>query len=166
MGAMPRPSAAVPPDDHAAARARIRRLAHWLDGLVVIPGTRLKFGLDSLIGLIPGVGDVAGLLLGGGILAESLRLGAPNSLVARMAANVALDALVGAVPLLGDVFDFAFRAHARNARLLLEHLDARSPAGPPPAPARALLVALILLVLASLFGLAVYGLYSLLKLLF
>lgn len=146
----------------AAARQRVARLAQWLDGLIAIPGTRLRFGIDSLIGLIPGVGDVAGMLLGGMILVEGLRAGAPNHVVVRMLSNTLLDGLVGAVPLLGDLFDFAFRSNARNARLLLDHLDGQErQAQAPAAPVRrGPLLLLVLLVPLVVLSLAIYGMVA------
>lgn len=104
-------------------RARIEKLAWLLDGVIRVPGTRFRFGLDSIIGLVPGVGDVVGLLLGAAILYESVRAGAPRTLLVRMVGNSAADALGGLIPGVGDLFDFAFKSNQRNARLLMEHLD-------------------------------------------
>ncbi len=104
-------------------RERIRRLARILDSAVGIPGTRWRFGVDALIGLIPVVGDVAGLLLGAYFFFEGLRIRAPRSVLLRMAANIVFDMLVGLLPVLGDLADFAFQSNARNARLLDAHLD-------------------------------------------
>lgn len=102
----------------------MEKLAWLLDGAIPVPGTKFRFGLDSIIGLIPGVGDAIGLLLGAGILYESVRIGVPRALLGKMIGNAALDTLGGLVPGLGDLFDFAFRSNARNARLLMQHLDA------------------------------------------
>ena len=124
-------------------RQRMEKLAWLLDGAIRIPGTRLKFGLDSIIGLIPVVGDVAGLLIGSAILYESLRIGAPRPLIYKMLRNSAVDALGGLIPGIGDLFDFAFKSNQRNARLLMEHLDAleaRSAAKAHRSPLLALLV--------------------------
>jgi hypothetical protein len=156
----------APRPDLAAARRRVERLAWWLDGFIGIPGTRLRLGFDALLGLIPGIGDIAGLLLGGGIVAESLRLGAPNRVVARMLSNLAIDALVGVIPLVGDLFDAAHRAHAKNARLLLEHLDTAHAAAPLPMRRRLAMLAAAALVLLLLLALAVLGLTVLLRQLF
>lgn len=101
----------------------IEKLARLLDSQFAIPGTNLRFGLDSIIGLIPGVGDLFTTAMGGYIIVRARELGAPGWLVARMTANLAIDAVVGAIPLLGDVFDFAFRANQKNVRMLLKHLD-------------------------------------------
>ncbi len=100
------------------------KLAYWLDAGIRIPGTNLRFGLDPILGLIPGFGDAAGAILAGWILVEAIRLGASRATLLRMAGNVAFDALVGAVPVLGDVFDFVWKANLRNIALLERHLAA------------------------------------------
>lgn len=110
----------------ASAEARERRLARlaWLlDNAILLPGG-YRVGLDGVIGLIPGVGDAVGAALSGYILLEAARLGASRSLLARMGLNVLIETAVGVVPLLGDLFDFAFKANARNVRLLEAHLAA------------------------------------------
>jgi hypothetical protein len=104
-----------------AARDELERLAWWLDSAIAVPGTRVRVGIDALIGLIPGVGDVAGMLMSSYIIAVAARRGAPPAALARMAINVALEAFVGAVPILGDVFDALWRANDRNVRLLRQH---------------------------------------------
>lgn len=103
----------------AAALSRYTSIAELFDQAFRVPGTRWRFGLDALLGLIPGLGDAAGALLGAYGLLVARQLGAPTAVQARMLGNLALDALVGAVPVAGDLFDFAFKAHVRN-RLLLE----------------------------------------------
>lgn len=106
-----------------AARQRMEKLAWLLDGVIRVPGTRFRFGLDSLIGLLPGVGDIAGMLLGAGILYQGVRVGAPRNVIVKMLRNLAMDAAGGLIPVVGDLFDFAYKAHRRNADLLIEHLD-------------------------------------------
>ena len=106
--------------------AALARFAELLDSGIRIPGTQLRFGLDPLIGLIPGAGDAAGAVLAGWILVEAIRLGASRATLVRIAGNIALDAGVGAVPLIGDIFDFAWKANVRNVTLLERHL--RDPA--------------------------------------
>jgi len=102
------------------------KFAYWLDAGFRIPGTNLRFGLDPLLGLIPGGGDAAGAVLAGWILIEAVRLGASRATLLRIAGNVALDAGLGAVPLIGDIFDFAWKANLRNVALLERHLAAPS----------------------------------------
>jgi hypothetical protein len=89
-----------------------------------VPGTNLRFGFDPIIGLIPGFGDAAGAILAGWIVVEAIRLGVSRATLLRMAGNVAFDGLVGAVPVLGDVFDFVWKANLRNVALLERHLAA------------------------------------------
>jgi hypothetical protein len=102
---------------------RLRRVGWMLDSSIRIPGTGIRFGLDSLVGLVPGLGDLLGGALSLYIIAESARLGVPRSLLARMGWNVALDTLVGEVPVVGDLFDVAWKANMRNLGLLEEHLQ-------------------------------------------
>lgn len=109
---------------------RARSIARLLDTAVRVPGTSIRFGLDAVLGLVPGIGDFAGAALSGYVILTAARAGAPNTLLARMLANVGLDTLVGAVPLLGDLFDVAFRANVRNAALLDDWL-VRSGQGEP-----------------------------------
>lgn len=98
--------------------ARARQLARLLDTALRIPGTRIRFGLDPILGLVPGLGDAVAALVGGYIVWTAARAGAPRLVIGRMLANVAIDAVVGAVPAAGTVFDVAFKAHRRNAQLL------------------------------------------------
>jgi hypothetical protein len=103
--------------------ARIDRLATLLDTRFVIPFTKFRFGTDSLIGLAPGIGDVITTALALYIVYEAHRLGAPKTVLARMLGNVAIDGVVGIVPVAGDVFDVLWRANRRNVRILREHLE-------------------------------------------
>ena len=103
--------------------ARVDALATLFDTAFVIPGTQIRFGLDALIGLVPGIGDAITTVMSLFIVNEARALGAPRMLVARMLGNVALDGVVGAVPLVGDLFDVAWRANRRNMALLRAHLD-------------------------------------------
>lgn len=102
---------------------RIRTLARLLDNAFAVPGTNWRFGWDSLIGLVPGAGDVATALLASYIVAEAAKLGVPRRTLWRMLANVAIDMAGGAVPFAGDVFDFAFKANRKNLKLLEQHLE-------------------------------------------
>jgi hypothetical protein len=100
---------------------RLERLAHWLDDSIPIPGTGRRIGLDSLIGLVPFAGDVIGGGFATYILYSGYRLGASWLTLLRMTGNVVVELLVGSVPLLGDLFDMAFKANQRNVRLLSQH---------------------------------------------
>lgn len=102
---------------------RLERLATLMDAALVVPGTNIRFGADAVIGLIPGAGDLVSAAISSLIVLEARRMGAPGHLVARMVANIAIDGAVGTVPLLGDIFDVAFRANLRNVRLLRKHFE-------------------------------------------
>jgi hypothetical protein len=97
---------------------RLRRVGWLLDNSIPIPGTRFRLGIDGLIGLVPGVGDLVGGLLSLYIIVEASRMGAPRGMLARMGWNVAIDTLVGEIPILGDLFDIGFKANLRNLALL------------------------------------------------
>ncbi|CAD7038861.1 hypothetical protein REJC140_00677 [Pseudorhizobium endolithicum] len=100
---------------------RLNNLARFLDTALRVPGTSTRLGADSLIGLLPIVGDASGAIVGLAIVNEGRRLGLPSEKLARMLTNIAVDAVVGAVPLLGDAFDIYFKAHRRNIGIILEH---------------------------------------------
>lgn len=102
---------------------RLRRIGWLLDSSIPIPGTRFTLGIDQIIGLVPGVGDLIGGVLSLYIIFEAARLGAPRGLLARMGWNVAVDTLVGEVPVLGDLFDIGFKANIRNLVLLDGYLQ-------------------------------------------
>jgi hypothetical protein len=106
------------PGSRGAALARLDRLSQLLDTAVAIPGTNIRFGADALIGLVPGIGDVVTTLMSAWIVYEAHQLGAPRHVLARMIGNVALDSIIGAVPIAGDAFDVMWRANRRNYRLL------------------------------------------------
>lgn len=110
--------------DPALRLARLRRLAWLIDGAFRLPGTGFRFGLNSVIGLLPVGGD---LVLGGislYIIYEAYRLGMPQWKIARMLANVGIEVAGGSIPILGDVFDMALKANLRNLRIIDEHLAA------------------------------------------
>jgi hypothetical protein len=104
-------------------RERLNWLAWLLDSSIPIPGTRFTIGVDALVGIIPVLGDFVGVLLSSYILKEAARLGAPKTVLVRMAVNVGIEGLVGIIPFAGDVFDAAWKANQRNVRLLNAWLD-------------------------------------------
>ena len=114
------------PEDHAPRERAMRRLdtlGYVLDNSIRVPGTNRRFGLDALIGLVPGVGDATGALMSAYIVVQAARLGAPASSLVRMLLNVGIEALVGAIPFAGDLFDAWFKANARNVDLLRHELE-------------------------------------------
>ena len=104
-----------------AALDRLDMLATVFDTAFILPGTNVRFGVESLLRLVPGIGDAAASLLSCYLLFEARRLGVPRLLFARMVMNVVLEGTVGAVPIAGDAFDVFFRANRRNVALLREH---------------------------------------------
>jgi hypothetical protein len=107
-----------PEVEDSSALSRLDALSRLLDAAITIPGTRFRIGLDGLLGLIPGIGDSLGAVFSAYIIVEAARLGAPKTLLLRMIGNVAVESIVGAVPILGDLFDFAWKANLRNVALL------------------------------------------------
>lgn len=106
-----------------ASLARIQKLAFWLDDAFRIPVIGKRVGIDGIIGIVPFIGDFAGLALSSLMIGEALRLGAPKRLIARMGLNVGVDFLVGLVPLAGDLFDIVYKANRRNQALMQRWLE-------------------------------------------
>ena len=102
---------------------RLRSLTRVLDSAIRIPGTGYRFGLDALIGLVPGIGDAVGAIFSTFIVFQAARMGASRSTLTRMMGNVALDTIVGEIPLLGDLFDVGWKANTKNLALLEAHLQ-------------------------------------------
>jgi hypothetical protein len=105
-----------------AARERLIALTRLLDSAVEVPALRTRVGLDALLGLVPGLGDVVSAALGLYLVMEARKLGASRWLQAKMIGNLLLDGAVGAVPIAGDLFDVYFKAHVRNLKLLQKEL--------------------------------------------
>ena len=101
---------------------RLRKLSRLLDNAIAIPGTKFRIGLDPIIGLIPGAGDFIGTALSAYIIIEAARLGLPKQTLGKMVYNIVLESVVGAVPIVGDWFDFAWKANVKNIELLESHL--------------------------------------------
>jgi hypothetical protein len=113
---------AITPDGYAPRLKRLTQLSRLLDNIVTIPGTQVGIGLDPIIGLLPIGGDALGLIFSFYIIIEAAQLGVPRATLGRMVMNVIVDSLVGAIPMLGDLFDFAWKANNYNIILLEESL--------------------------------------------
>lgn len=107
--------------DREAIREAADFLAWLLDTAIQIPGTRIRIGLDPLLGLLPGIGDALASLIGSAILVMASQLHVPKIVMARMSLNILINGMVGAIPVLGDAFSVWFRSNARNAYLLQRH---------------------------------------------
>jgi hypothetical protein len=113
--------------DPVAIRRRIEAFERLLEHSVPVPGTRHSVGLDAIVGLIPVAGDLIGAALGAYLVFEASLLGLPKWKLWRMAGNVAFDTALGAIPVVGDVFDFVFASNTRNLKILRRHLDKHHP---------------------------------------
>lgn len=104
---------------------RVRKFAGLMDDKFALPGTGIRFGLDTLVGLLPGVGDAATAVVGLWLIGEAIRMKASTGVLIRMCGNVLIDATLGAVPIAGDLFDWYWKSNRRNAVLLEKHLQKR-----------------------------------------
>ena len=136
---------------------RLEKLAWILDSVIPIPGTNWRIGLDGLIGLIPGVGDISAGAISTYILYQALRMGVPTMVVGRMLLNIVIESVVGVIPFFGDIFDFAFKANKRNVELLREYVDQ-----PDTVKRRSTFTVIITIVgFLLVLGLLVWGMFSL-----
>lgn len=131
---------------------QIGYLAKLMDAQFRIPGTDIRFGLDSIIGLIPGVGDLSTFAVSGYMLTIMARNGASGYVLARMILNILIDAIFGAIPILGDLFDVAFKANMRNMRLMQQHYQEGRHRGSANKVIIPVLIVLFLVIVAILWG--------------
>lgn len=108
--------------ERQAVLNQVNRLAYLLDNSIRIPIINYRIGLDTIIGLIPVLGDAVGMLISGFIVVQAVRLGVSQAVVTRMLINIALEGIIGSIPIIGDIFDAVFKANVRNARLLRQAL--------------------------------------------
>jgi hypothetical protein len=113
--------------DPASVRKRIEGMEHLLEGLIKIPGTNQKLGLDVMLDLVPGIGDLVGAALGAYMVWEARNLGMTKTQMARMFGNVGIDFALGLIPWVGAVPDFFFRSNSRNLKIIRKHLDKHHP---------------------------------------
>jgi hypothetical protein len=115
----------VLPPEEKRKRQSLEPLFKWLalimDEIVRVPGTKFRFGLDPLLGLIPGIGDTSSALVSAFALIQAARLGVPKILLARMSLNILLNELIGVIPVVGDAFSFWFKSNARNYQIIKDH---------------------------------------------
>src|SRR5437870_12378569 len=117
----------VLPPEEKDKRARLEPLFRWvaivMDELIAFPNTKFKFGLDPLIGLVPGIGDTASAIVSALVLIQAARRGLPNILLARISLNILINEIIGIIPVLGDAFSFWFKSNKRNYQLLRIHVS-------------------------------------------
>ncbi|WP_376692446.1 DUF4112 domain-containing protein [Wenzhouxiangella sp. EGI_FJ10409] len=112
-----------PDDVSRETLARLQQLSNLMDRAFVIPGTGIRFGLDSVVGLIPVIGDTATVAVSGYIYSFAKKAGVPRRKRLRMAWNIFIDWLIGLVPVLGDAFDVAFKANSKNVQIIMAHVE-------------------------------------------
>ncbi|MBE9093203.1 DUF4112 domain-containing protein [Tychonema sp. LEGE 07203] len=112
---------------HVASLRRLRQISHLLDNAIPIPGTKYRIGLDPILGVIPGGGDVIGSFFAGYIVFKSAQMGVPQETLVKMAANIVIDTVAGTVPVAGDLLDVAWKANVKNIELLDAHLGSPEP---------------------------------------
>jgi Domain of unknown function (DUF4112) len=151
-------------EDARQALNRYTLLAYVLDQAFRVPGTSWRFGVDAIVGLIPGVGDAITALIGLYGLVVARQLGAPASIQARMLLNLFVDAAVGAIPILGDAFDFAFKAHVRNRVLLEKWLTQPHAARRSSVALLLAIVGAVLVIVVGTVWLAIVGVRALVQL--
>jgi hypothetical protein len=115
----------VLPPEEKRKRSQLEPLFRWLalimDEFLRLPGTKFRFGLDPILGLVPGIGDTASAIVSALALLQAARYGLPKVVLARMSLNILINELVGIIPGVGDAFSFWFKSNARNYRILQEH---------------------------------------------
>jgi Domain of unknown function (DUF4112) len=114
-------------NDPHSVRMRVEAMEKLLERSFVIPGTKIPFGLDSVIGLVPVLGDIVTAAMGAYMVWEARNLGMSKWHLMRMTANVGVDTVLGAIPLVGDAFDLVFRSNSKNLRIIKKHLDKHHP---------------------------------------
>ncbi len=141
-------------EQHPKQRGLIQlgRLAKLMDAQFRIPGTDIRYGLDGIIGLIPGAGDLSTFAVSGYMLWIMANNGASGFVLARMTLNILIDAIVGSIPFLGDIFDIAFKANMRNLRLMQEHYQEGRHKGGAWKVIVPVLVILFLIIVAIIWG--------------
>ena len=132
-----------------------KALGQLLDASLTIPGTSIKFGLDPLIGLIPGIGDIISNAIGSSLLFLATKAGVPRVVILRMSLNIAINMIVGAIPIIGDLFSIWFKSNLQNAQLLYRHCQRTAPT---PNLSDWLYVVSIVLGMLLLLGITIAGL--------
>jgi hypothetical protein len=111
------------PDKQISKLAKLRRISKVLDNAIAIPGTNISFGLDPILGLLPGGGDTVTGGIAAYIVVEAARMGVPREILGKMIGNILIDSFAGTVPVVGDFFDLGWKANIKNIELLEKHLD-------------------------------------------
>ena len=143
------------------------KLAWWMDQAFQIPGTKIRVGLDAILGLIPGGGDfVSALIQSGLVIAAVTQYQVPKALVARMLFNVLLDSSIGAIPFVGDIFDAFYKANTKNMRLLQQARESQRMGQAPSSTPHVLFLGGVILVLVAFLVILGFGIVTLTRFIF
>ncbi|MGD1920931.1 MAG: DUF4112 domain-containing protein [Pleurocapsa sp.] len=135
---------------------KLRRISRVLDNAITIPGTKISFGLDPILGLLPGGGDTITGGLSAYIVVEAARMGLPREILGQMVGNILLDSFAGTIPILGDLFDVGWKSNVKNIELLEKHLEISETKEANPL----FIIALILLLIVIVLGFAAITFFS------
>jgi hypothetical protein len=141
-----------PLQSQPASLRHINMLAKLMDAQFTLPGTNIKFGLDALLGLVPGAGDISTFAVSGYMVMIMAKNGASGYVLARMILNILIDAIIGAVPLIGDLFDVAFKANLRNMRLMDQYYTEGRHRGSAWKVIFPILLLVFLIIVAIIYG--------------
>ena len=144
------------PPQHIAKIKKLRRISRVLDNAIAIPGTKISFGLDPILGLLPGGGDTITGGLSAYIVVEAAKMGLPREVLGKMVGNILLDSFAGTIPVLGDLFDVGWKSNVKNMELLEKHLEISEVGKTNPL----LIVGLILLLTVIILGFATLTFFS------
>ncbi len=159
----------VLPPEEKQKRQELEPLFRWLalvmDNFVRLPGTKFRFGLDPLLGLVPGIGDTGSTIISAMALIAAARRGLPKILLARMSLNILVNEIIGIIPIAGDAFSFWFKSNARNYELLKSHTGASRPSTTSDWIFVALVLAALVLILVVSLAVSFWLLSQIAKLL-
>ena len=143
---------------------RLRRISKLLDNAIAIPGTKFRFGLDPILGLLPGGGDTITGGISAYIVVEAARMGVPREVLGKMVGNILIDSFAGTIPVIGDLFDVGWKSNVKNIELLEKHLDLtefdEGDRSKPTLSDRLFIVGLILLLILIVVGFAVIAFFT------
>ncbi|MDJ0595250.1 MAG: DUF4112 domain-containing protein [Pleurocapsa sp. MO_226.B13] len=144
------------PAKHIAKVNKLRRISRILDNAIPIPGTKIRFGLDPILGLLPGGGDTITGGISAYIVVEAARMGVPREVLGKMVANILLDSFAGTIPVLGDLFDVGWKSNIKNIALLERHLEIAETGKSD----KLFIIGLILLLVVIVLGFATIAFFS------
>ena len=131
----------------------VERVSYLMDESLKIPGTNFRFGLDPILNLIPFVGDISGFAVSGMLVLTMAKKGVSNKVIVLMVLNIVLDFVIGAIPIIGNIFDFTYKANSRNIKLLKEHYSENKHQGSGKNIVAIILVVLVIVLIALVYGL-------------